>query len=147
MTSHYKDILFEFTEKLSKFKQFEKEKALLELTVHFENGMRLLKEKKLDDALAEFNKDTLANTTTGRSYFNIGLIYSVKGAFDKAVPNYEKSIKLQPVNTPALSNLGLVYLQLKEYKKARVCFEKSLSIDPTQDRIKTDLDKLKRMGY
>jgi tetratricopeptide (TPR) repeat protein len=128
-------------------KQMDKEEAEQELTVHFDNGRNLIKEKKLDEAMLEFEKDIKLNPSLSRSYFHIGLIFSMKGNFVKAIPNYEKSIKLDPQNTPALGNLGLVYLKMKDYKKAKHYFQLSIAIDPNQDRLKTDIAKLQRMGY
>lgn len=128
-------------------KQQDAEVAAQELTVHFENGRKLIKEKKLDEAKLEFEQDIKANPALARSYFHIGLIYSMKGDFTNAIPNYEKAIKLDPQNTPALGNLGLVYIKLKDYKKAKFYFEKSLAIDPSQNRLQVDIAKIQKMGY
>ena len=71
----------------------------------------------------------------------------MKSNYDKAIPNYEKAIQLEPQNTPAMGNLGLVYIKLKDYKKAKYYFEKSLAVDPAQVRIKKYVAKLEKMGF
>ena len=128
-------------------KQQDKEMELLELTKHFDNGVALLKDKKMDEAKAEFETDIKLNPKLARSHFHIGLIYSMKNEFDKAIPNYEKALKAEPLNTPALGNLGLVYIRLKDYKKAKFYLERSLAIDPSQERVRNDVEKLKQMGF
>ncbi len=128
-------------------KQQDADIAAREMNAHFMNGISLLKEKKLDEAMPEFEQDIKLNPKLYRSYFHIGLIYSMKNDFDKAIPSYEKSLELDQKNTPALDNLGLVYIKMKNYKKAKSYFEKSLAIDPNQVRVKNDLSKLKQMGY
>ena len=128
-------------------RQLDKEDQLQELSAHFENGRNLIKTNKFDEALIEFEKDIKLNPKLGRSFFHLGLIYSMKGDYKLAIPKYEMALKLEPTNVPALDNLGLVYIRLKDYKKARFYFEKSLAIDPAQDRLIKDLAKLKQLGY
>ncbi|MCE5300241.1 MAG: DUF2723 domain-containing protein [Spirochaetia bacterium] len=111
---------------------------------HYESGKQLLAEKRLDEAMVEFVKDTELFPELGRSYFHIGLIYSMKNQIKNAIPYYEKSLKKEPMNAPALSNIGLCYIRLKDYKKAADYFEKSLAIDPNQERVKKDLERLRQ---
>lgn len=127
--------------------QLDKEQKIEEFTVHFDRGRSLLNQKRFDEALLEFEDDIKANPKLSRSYFHLGLIYSMKSNFDLAIPNYEKAIQLEPQNTPAMGNLGLVYIKLKDYKKAKLYFEKSLAIDPAQNRLKKYVAKLKKMGF
>jgi tetratricopeptide (TPR) repeat protein len=127
--------------------QSDKEIAMKEQMVHFDNGRDLLKQNKLDEALTEFNKDIGLFPNEGRSYFHVGLIYSMKGDMHKAVIYYNKVLKYDPNNLPALANLGLCYIKLNDYKNAKKFMKKAVEIDPTQKRLKDDLDKLEKMGY
>jgi tetratricopeptide (TPR) repeat protein len=127
--------------------QSDKEIAIQEKMAHFNSGMDLLKQNKLDEALAEFNQDIKLFPGNPRSYFNIGLIYSMKNDLKTALVYYDKTLQLDPNSVPALANKGLCYIRLNDYKKAKEYFEKALKLDPTQARLATDLEKLKKMGY
>jgi tetratricopeptide (TPR) repeat protein len=128
-------------------KQVDEQEIKKELNIHFENGRKLLNEKKLEPAKTEFESDIKLNPKLARSRFYLGLISSMQGDYSSAIPFFEKAIMLEPKNVPALDNLGLIYIQQKNYKKAAEYFEKSLAIDPKQERIKKDLDRLRKMGY
>jgi tetratricopeptide (TPR) repeat protein len=124
---------------------------LKEKTAHFDAGRKLLDEKQFDQAMEEFNKDIELNPNSDRSYFHVGLIYSIKGDmakdrsyYQKAIPFYEKAAGINPRDIAAINNLGLCYIITGDKSKARAAFEQSLQINPDQDRIKKMMEKLKQ---
>ena len=116
---------------------------LKEQSAHFDAGMQLLKDKKYDQALAEFSRDIEINPEYDRSYFNIALIYSIQGKFGQAIPIYEKAIQYNDMETPAMNNLGIIYYKQGKREQAKMLFERSLKLRPNQPRIQRMLDSLK----
>lgn len=57
-------------------------------------GMSLIKEKKLDAALAEFDKAQQVKPTCAISYYGKGLVYKEKGDMDAMMVNMDEAIKL-----------------------------------------------------
>lgn len=57
-------------------------------------GMSLIKEKKLDAALAEFDKAHKVKPDCAISYYGKGLVYKEKGDMDKMMQNMDEAIKL-----------------------------------------------------
>jgi tetratricopeptide (TPR) repeat protein len=110
--------------------------------VHYEAGTQFFNNKKFDEALKEFTLDTRNNPNLPRSYFYIGLIYSMEKNYENAIPMYEKALQFDPNNVGALNNIGLCHMNLKQYKKAAEYFSLSLKIKPGQDRIKKVMEGL-----
>lgn len=48
----------------------------------------------------------------------VGFIYMSLGQYDKAIPDYEKVLPLDPINYPALTNLAVMYEEVGEIQKA-----------------------------
>jgi Tfp pilus assembly protein PilF len=114
-----------------------------EQSVHYTKAKEYFDRKDYDMAMIEFNKDIEANPKYDRSYFHMGLIYSLRNELGKAIPFYEKTVEANNTNFSALNNLGLCYLKLNKRAKAKEYFLKSLAINPGQDRIKKLNDQLK----
>jgi Tfp pilus assembly protein PilF len=106
-----------------------------EQIMHYEAGVQFFNNKKLTEATKEFLTDIKNNPDLPRSYFYMGLIYSISKEFDKAIPMYEKALKSDPDNVGTLNNIGLCHIRLKQYKQAAEYFRYSLQIKPGQDRI------------
>jgi tetratricopeptide (TPR) repeat protein len=119
------------------------QKLLKEQSAHFDAGTEFLKKKQYDQALVEFSRDIEINPEYDRSYFHMGLIYSIQGKFDKAIPLYEKAIECNTKETAAMNNLGIIYYKMGKREKAKFLFEQSLSLRPNQPRIQRMLDDVK----
>jgi Flp pilus assembly protein TadD len=73
----------------------------------------------------------------------MGLIYSIQGSFDKAIPMYEKAIENNSKETSAMNNLGIIYYKMGRREDAKTLFERSLELRPNQPRIQRMLDDIK----
>lgn len=60
----------------------------------------------------------------------LGWIYYLKGSYDNAIAELQKSLKRNPDNALANYHLGRVYYEKREFKKAREFMKKALNIDP-----------------
>lgn len=118
------------------------EKQLKEQAVYYSRAKEYFDKKDYDSALVDFNRDIEKNPSFDRSYFHIGLIYSVRNELERAIPFYEKAAAANKTNFAALNNLGLCYLKLGNKTKAKGAFLKSLALNPDQERIKKIMEGL-----
>ncbi|MEZ5104706.1 MAG: tetratricopeptide repeat protein [Draconibacterium sp.] len=68
--------------------------------------------------------------TTAIAYNNLGHYYRVKGETDKALENYNTTIRLAPQKAQAYDNRGKIYFDRGEYDLALEDYNKSLAIEP-----------------
>ena len=69
----------------------------------------------------------------GRMYFahnNLGVLYSKRGLYDKALEEYEKALAINPTYATAHNNLGVLYSMRGLYDKALEEYEKALASNP-----------------
>jgi tetratricopeptide (TPR) repeat protein/predicted aspartyl protease len=68
---------------------------------------RALLNRDLDDALTDCNRAVRARSDAPFFHDSRGLVYLRMGKYDKAVPDYEATLKVQPKNPWALYGLGI----------------------------------------
>ena len=61
---------------------------------------------------------------------NRGNVLTGKGEYDRAIEDYNQSIKLHPINPKAFNNRGVVYLKKGEYDRAIQDFSEAIKLDP-----------------
>src|SRR5262245_59675290 len=64
------------------------------------------------------------------AYNNRGNAYSTKGEYDRAVQDYDQSIKLNPNYARAINHRGVAYQKKREYDRAIEYFDASIKLDP-----------------
>ena len=64
------------------------------------------------------------------AYNNRGNAYSAKGEYDRAVQDYDQSIKLNPNYAQAFNNRGVAYQKKAEYDRAIEDFDESIKLNP-----------------
>ncbi len=60
----------------------------------------------------------------------MGIIYSEKKEYDKAIEFHEKALEIDPKYIRAWNNMGLTYNDKNEYDRAINCYKKAIEIDP-----------------
>jgi len=60
---------------------------------------------------------------------NRGNAYTAKGDYDRAIENYDESIKLNPDYARAFNNRGVVYLKKGEYDQAIKDFDEAIRLN------------------
>ena len=68
---------------------------------------RALLNEDLDDALTDCNRAVRARSDAPFFHDSRGLVYLRMGKYDKAIPDYEATLKVQPKNPWALYGLGI----------------------------------------
>ena len=77
---------------------------------HFNFGKFLLKQRRLDEAIAQFQIPFASNPADPDVNFQLGSALMEKGEFDAAARRFETTLKVQPDNPEAEINLGNVLL-------------------------------------
>ncbi len=94
-------------------------------------GAELLKQGKLDEALAEFQQAVTLDPGFAVAQLNLAFTYDRLGRADEAIAAYKKAIELDPKNGTACNNLGVLYQKEGLYDEAIGAFEKALRIEPS----------------
>src|SRR5450631_4657922 len=64
------------------------------------------------------------------AYNNRGDAYTAKGDYDRAVQDFDQSIKINPTNAPTFNNLGAAYLKKGEYDLAIKNLDEAIRLNP-----------------
>lgn len=121
--------------------------------IHYYLAIAYLKQNKLEEAQEQFNlvlttaqvrkedydlsqisgweKSTLDFAgTKANSFYNLGLIYGLKGELNKAEENFKNALEIKPNWSEAHSNLGKVYELKNDLPQALEQFEKAINNSP-----------------
>jgi serine/threonine protein kinase/TPR repeat protein len=122
-------------------------KKALELDNNSVKGLRgkadiyIIKNIKLDEALANLNKAIKLEPNDPLNYHTMGSYYVVKKEFSSAIKNYKKSIKLDPDIYYVHYNLGRVHAYLDHYDDAVKEYKKAINIDPLDPYVHYNLGR------
>jgi tetratricopeptide (TPR) repeat protein len=70
------------------------------------------------------------DSTDAIPYARLGWHYVKKKEWQKAIAMYEKTVRLDPSQTPAWVNLSNLYYEDGQFDKAKQAYQKAMSIDP-----------------
>ena len=73
-------------------------------------------------------------TALAIAYNNRGNAYTANGDFDRAIPDFDQSIKLDPTNAKPFSNRGAAYLRKGEYDLALKSLDQAIKLNPKYGR-------------
>jgi tetratricopeptide (TPR) repeat protein len=88
------------------------------------------RDKRFKEIMSENNdqiiglKESLAGVHLWR-----GEAYFIKGHFDKAIADFNKTIELEPTNAEAYHHRGMVYVNKNQFDRAIADFNKAIEID------------------
>jgi len=103
-------------------------------------GVALLKEGKLDEAIAELQKAAAADPKSVVIQSNLAYAYDRQGQLDDAVAAYRKVLDLDPANAVVRNNLGAVYRKKGQHDEAIREYEELLQRDPENATAKANLE-------
>ena len=99
----------------------------------------LLKQRRIDDAIAEFNKALELDPGDAKAHSNLGLALVQQGRLDEAERHYRKTLELNPRHFKAYEYLGAVYLRTNRMDSAIASFKAALAIQPSEAEALNDL--------
>src|SRR3989338_9134242 len=91
-----------------------------------EQGRRMLRENKDDEALELFDKCLVIDNTYSGAYFGKGIIHLNKNDLAKARVDFDNCIRVNKNNYAAFLNLGVVFERRGEHEKAIMMITKSV---------------------
>ncbi|PWU15056.1 MAG: hypothetical protein C5B50_16040 [Verrucomicrobia bacterium] len=86
-----------------------------------------------------FERATHVDTKNYLAYNNLGFYFENNKQPDRALTNYEQSLKINPNYEEALNNYGHILAGRKQYAEAIAYYQKALSIKPDQVEIHNNL--------
>ncbi|HTL47553.1 MAG TPA: tetratricopeptide repeat protein [Verrucomicrobiae bacterium] len=95
---------------------------------YYNLGYYYVKQGRLDDAVAEFQK-TINRFNLPGAWGGIGTVLSKQGKLDEAIPYFQKALELAPEEPVFYNELGLIYKEKQQYDLALDQYEKSLQRD------------------
>ncbi len=93
-------------------------------------ALMLVSEKDYDRALENLKRAVEIDSTFGKAYYEMGVIYFEKGDNEKAFDLLKKATALEPDNKDAWFSLGVVSLKLNKFDEAQMAFKKYTELNP-----------------
>ena len=105
-------------------------------------GAALLKDGKVEEAVAELQKAADAAPTSAVIQSNLAYAYDRQGRTEEAVAAYRKALELDPKNTIVRNNLANLYSKQGLYEDAAREYEDLVQRDPGNTTAKANLDAM-----
>jgi len=99
-------------------------------TAHYNFGNILLQKKRVDEAIAQFQKALEIRPAYSNAHDNLGLAYTRKGQNREAIAEFQKASEIDPNNQMAHDNLGNAFAKNGQMDEAMAEFQKALAIKP-----------------
>jgi superkiller protein 3 len=105
-------------------------------------GNALVKQGKLDDAIAHFQRSLEIQPGLAQPRYNLANALFKQGRLDEAIVQYRKSLEIEPENAEVLNNLGNA-LAMKGADDAAIAqYEKALDLQPGYSDAHYDLGQV-----
>ncbi|XP_063707185.1 small glutamine-rich tetratricopeptide repeat-containing protein alpha-like [Culicoides brevitarsis] len=93
-------------------------------------GNRLMKEEKYQEALNMYNKAIALDATNAVFYCNRAAAFSRIGDYNRAAEDCKMSLKYDPKYSKAYGRLGLAYSKMNKHELALDAYKKAIEIEP-----------------
>ncbi|QSQ23363.1 polysaccharide deacetylase family protein [Pyxidicoccus parkwayensis] len=111
-----------------------------------DRGMALYREKRYEEALAEFQAAAKLDPRDAQAANNVGFVHFRKGEYPEAVKWLEKTLELDPQRAVAYLNLGDAYVKLDRKPDAAKAYGRYLALLPNGPAAGTVKEKMARLG-
>lgn len=98
--------------------------------LHYNLSIALLRQDKVDEAIAGFEETIRLNPHHAEAYHDLGNAAQMLGRVSQAISNYQQAIQLQPTLVAAHNNLGNAYRSNDRLDDAAACYLKALELMP-----------------
>jgi tetratricopeptide (TPR) repeat protein len=93
-------------------------------------GSALLKERRVDEAIIQYQKALEINPGSAEIHDDLGIVLFQKGRVDEAMVLFEKALEIDPDYAQAHNNLGFTLFQKGRVDEAVAHYQMALEIDP-----------------
>lgn len=91
------------------------------------------------DAALPFVQRAAKNNPSYTTFYNLGLVHSVRGESAEAIAALDRALELEPKSFEAYYQKGLAYGQIKKYALAIPAYQKALELNPSFDNARISL--------
>ena len=106
---------------------------------HFDAGLKLYQQGKLDAALMEFRQAVKLVPTFAEAHLGIGVVLQAEAEHDMAITSFRRAITLDPQNANAYNNLGTALVMQGNYDEAITAYQKAIALNPKLVNAHTNL--------
>ena len=107
-------------------------------------GADLLKQNRLEEAIAEFQRAVEVDPSYVAAHFNLAYAYERAQRLDEAIAQYKKALQLDPNNVFGLNNLGVLYTSKAQYDEAIKVLEQAARIEPSNTTVSKNLENARK---
>lgn len=86
------------------------------------------------NALHDLEDMVKENPTNLEALIQLAHLYFDSSQLDKAIPAYEKALKIDPKNANLWTDIGVAFRRTSEPQKAIECFEKAIALDAKHEQ-------------
>ncbi len=97
---------------------------------HRDLGYALEKQRKYQQAVAEYQRANQLHPRLAQPYIDLGRIHMSNSRYKQALDSYERATVVDPGNAFAFDSLGWAYFQTGDHQRAAVVLEKAIEADP-----------------
>ena len=83
-----------------------------------------------DRGLIHYQKALELNPNLTTAHYGLGILYSGKRQFKKAIPAYKKALSLEPNATQIYVKLGDAYAEIYQFSAAIPSYQKAVELEP-----------------
>ncbi|CAD7094171.1 unnamed protein product [Hermetia illucens] len=102
-------------------------------------GNRLMKESKFNEALLAYNKAINLDATNATFYCNRAAAYIRLSEYEKAISDCKLALVYNPQYGKAYGRMGIAYSNLRKYEEACDAYRKAIELEPNNDDYKNNL--------
>ena len=124
---------------LERIWQKKVDEAPKDAEAHANLGVVYQKQKRYNEALAEYKKAEALNPSNINTKINIGTLYQEQKKYDSAITTYNSILQMQPQNPKVLVYKAECYKNLKRNDEAVAIYKEALAVDPSNAAIKAAL--------
>jgi len=100
-------------------------------SIHNDRGVAHWRERRYEQALADFETSIALNPDYAPVYNNRGNVHVAMGKTEKAIEDFSRAVSLAPAYGAAFNNRGNAYLALGQLDKARADLRRAIQLLPS----------------
>lgn len=105
--------------------------------IHYNEGVKLLKQRQVDAAIEKLNLAIQANPQYGEAYRYLGLAYGQKNLWSEASQVLQQAVTFKPDDLQSLKNLGVAYLKQNKFTEAEQILQQALQYAPDDEKVQS----------